>query len=252
MKPHTIINQTLHSYCKEQYEFNNRPMYINLTEWPSGFIYGRNPYEKLDFDYDEVYEECTVELRASSHDQIRLVFDLFEKNISDDYDQDYIISLPKLPCLRIRDNDEIITYDCYTSSILLKSHQMNEYISTTNVLYLELLRPSTLSFNNYDENHLNPNELKLFFTKLTRKTKRGLCPFQQLIDCNDSYCVHENARCNGVDECRSKTDEKFCTNQKSNSISIYSQSFSYLLYISIILYVNTSTIKGVRLITTNN
>jgi hypothetical protein len=33
MKPHTIINQTLHSYCKEQYEFNTQPMFINLTEY---------------------------------------------------------------------------------------------------------------------------------------------------------------------------------------------------------------------------
>jgi len=31
MQPHTIINQTLHSYCKEQFEFNIQPMYINLT-----------------------------------------------------------------------------------------------------------------------------------------------------------------------------------------------------------------------------
>ena len=62
MQPHTIINQTLHSYCKEQYEFNIQPMYLNLTEykliflfyvifysyrWPSGFIYARNPYQKI-------------------------------------------------------------------------------------------------------------------------------------------------------------------------------------------------------------
>jgi hypothetical protein len=65
MKPHTIINQTLHSYCKEQYEFNTLPMLINLTEycllffpfktilfsylirWPSGFIYSYNPYKKF-------------------------------------------------------------------------------------------------------------------------------------------------------------------------------------------------------------
>lgn len=32
MQPQTIINQTLHSYCKEQFEFNTQPMYINLTE----------------------------------------------------------------------------------------------------------------------------------------------------------------------------------------------------------------------------
>ncbi|CAF1045799.1 unnamed protein product [Adineta ricciae] len=182
MKPNTIINQTLHSYCKEQYEFRNRPMYINLTEWPSGFIYGHNPYETNDFDYNTVYEECTIELRASLTDQIRLVFDPFEKNLSDDYDQDYMISLPKLPCLRIRDNEEIITYDCYTSSLSVKSYQFNEYISSTNIIYLELIQPPILTLNDYDDNHLNPYELKFFFTKLSRKTNHGLCLDEYLID----------------------------------------------------------------------
>ena len=66
MQPHTVINQTLHSYCKEQFEFNIQPMFLNLTQyestlnflfkkvvlsflprWPSGFIYARNPQQTI-------------------------------------------------------------------------------------------------------------------------------------------------------------------------------------------------------------
>jgi hypothetical protein len=57
----------------------------------------------IDDDYDITHEECTVELRASIGDQIRLVFYSIDKNISDDYDKDYIMSIPNFPCLRIRD-----------------------------------------------------------------------------------------------------------------------------------------------------
>jgi hypothetical protein len=57
----------------------------------------------LDENSDTIHEECTVELRASLGDQIRLVFYSMDKNIPDDYDEDYIISMPKFPCLRIRD-----------------------------------------------------------------------------------------------------------------------------------------------------
>jgi hypothetical protein len=52
---------------------------------------------------DIIYEECTVELRAMIGDQIRLVFYSMDKNITDDYEQDYSMSIPKFPCLRIRD-----------------------------------------------------------------------------------------------------------------------------------------------------
>ena len=33
MQPHTIIKQTLHSYCKEQIQFNAQTTFINLTEY---------------------------------------------------------------------------------------------------------------------------------------------------------------------------------------------------------------------------
>lgn len=47
-------------------------------------------------------QECTMELQASVGDHIRFVFYPIA-TISDDYDQDYILSIPKVPCLRIRD-----------------------------------------------------------------------------------------------------------------------------------------------------
>ncbi len=70
-----------------------------------------------DDDYDTTYEECTVELRASVNDRIRLVFYSIDKNIPDDYDKDYIMSLPKSPCLRIRD---VCLIDEFNIFLLLK------------------------------------------------------------------------------------------------------------------------------------
>lgn len=43
-----------------------------------------------------------MELRASMGDHIRLVFYPI-LNMRDDYDQDYFMSIPKNPCLKIRD-----------------------------------------------------------------------------------------------------------------------------------------------------
>ena len=50
-----------------------------------------------------MYEECTMELRAMVDNQIRLIFYSMDRNNSDDYDQEYTMSIPKFPCLRIRD-----------------------------------------------------------------------------------------------------------------------------------------------------
>ncbi|CAF1659568.1 unnamed protein product, partial [Didymodactylos carnosus] len=44
MQQNVIINQTLHSYCKEQAQFNEIPIFVNLTQWPSGIIYSKNPF----------------------------------------------------------------------------------------------------------------------------------------------------------------------------------------------------------------
>ena len=48
-----------------------------------------------------------------------------------------------------------------------------------------------------------------------------ICPIEHLIDCDDSYCVHADARCNGINECRSKVDEESCKGEISNARSIY-------------------------------
>jgi hypothetical protein len=48
-----------------------------------------------------------MELRASFGDHIRFVFYPIG-NIRDDYDQDYFMTLPKAPCLKIRDVDIIL------------------------------------------------------------------------------------------------------------------------------------------------
>ncbi|CAM4907586.1 unnamed protein product [Rotaria socialis] len=219
MQPRTIINQTLYSYCKEQYEFNIQSMFINLTTWPSGFIYARNPYQKFDDkNGNEVLpmQDCTMELRASLRDHIRFIFYPIP-TIRDDYDHDYFNLVPRMPCLRIRDNDKTITFDCpmiFDVSQSTSLHPQDDYLSNSNTIYLEFIRPPN-SISDYDESY---HQFKLFFTRLTSKTSVGLnddlsiCPIEHLIDCDDSYCVHADARCNGINECRSKVDEESCIN----------------------------------------
>ena len=78
--------------------------------------------------------------------------------------------------------------------------------------------------NDYDDSY---HQFKLFFTTFTPKLRIGrnddlfICPLEHLIDCDDSYCVHSNARCNDIYECRSKVDEDSCTNESSNGRTIY-------------------------------
>ncbi len=64
-----------------------------------------------------------------------------------------------------------------------------------------------------------------------------ICPIEYLIDCDDLYCVHANARCNGINECRSKVDEESCLDEKSNGRSIYHFSY-FIIKIYIYLYHN--------------
>jgi hypothetical protein len=114
-----------------------------------------------------------------------------------------------------------------------KNRQMDDYLSNSNVIYLELIQPP-IYLNDYDDSY---HKFKLFFTTFIPKLHVGInndlfiCPIDHLIDCEDSFCVHSNARCNGINECRSKIDEESCTNEKSNGRSIY--HFSYLSFIII-------------------
>ncbi|CAF4688987.1 unnamed protein product [Rotaria sp. Silwood1] len=207
MQPHTIINQTLYSYCKEQYDFNIQSMFINLTTWPSGFIYARNPHQTFDDDYYTTIlsiPECTMELRASMGEHIRFVFYPIS-NIRDDYDQDYFIPVARAPCLKIRDHHETTIFNCPMmldkSKPTLLNHQSDDYLSESNIIYLELIQPPSFT-SDYDD---SLHQFKLFFTIFTPKIHVGInddlfiCPMEDLIDCNDSYCVHANARCNVQD-----------------------------------------------------
>ncbi len=131
-------------------------------------------------------------------------------------------------------NYETIIYNCLSLSFSSDPSKSNEYLSTTNVIYLELIPPSIL-INDYDDDN-NPHQFKLFFTFFARKTNSRLCPYKYLIDCNDSYCVHENSRCNGLDECRTKLDEKFCTNEKSTGLSYLFIIDDSIIYFVLILF----------------
>ena len=116
------------------------------------------------------------------------------------------------------------------SSSVSDQYKSTEYLSTSNFIYLELISSPSLFINEYDDD-IHPNQFQFFFNSLIQKSKSGICPYKYSFDCRDSYCVHENSRCNGIDECRTKLDENLCQNQRSISLSIYSQSFYYLFHL---------------------
>ena len=100
-----------------------------------------------------------------------------------------------------------MTFDC---PILFESNKtLDDYLSNSNIIYLEFLQPSS----DYDDNY---HQFKLFFTTFIPKLHIGfnddllICPVEHQIDCDDLYCVHSTARCNGIYECRSKIDEESC------------------------------------------
>lgn len=109
------------------------------------------------------------------------------------------------------------------------NRQSDDYLSNSNTIYLEFIQPPTF-INDYDDGF---HQFKLFFTTFTPKLRVGLheysyiCPVEHLIDCDDSFCAHRNARCNGINECRTKVDEESCTNEISNGRSVY--CFSYFI-----------------------
>jgi hypothetical protein len=113
------------------------------------------------------------------------------------------------------------------SKSILLNHQSDDYLSNSNVIYLELIQPPKF-INDYDDSY---HQFKLFFTTFTPKLHIGLnkdlfiCPAEHLIDCNDSYCVHTNARCNGINECRTKVDEQSCKDRISMARSISHVSY---------------------------
>jgi hypothetical protein len=110
-------------------------------------------------------------------------------------------------------------YDCST---VTNEQPIEEYLSSGHVIHLEIVS-SPSPHNDYDH-YFPPPQFKIFFTSLAAVVKHGLCPQNNLFDCQDSYCAHENARCNGIEECRSKLDERACAKAKSNAHSRYDLS----------------------------
>ena len=101
-----------------------------------------------------------------------------------------------------------ILFDQTTSRL---SHRPSEdYLSSSHSISLQLIQPPA-SISDYDDRY---HQFQLFFTTFTPKllvdTEVPICPSDHLVDCDDAYCVHANARCNNIDECRSRIDEAFC------------------------------------------
>lgn len=115
-------------------------------------------------------------------------------------------------------------------------HISDDYLSNNNIIYLELF-PSSQWSNDYDDSY---QQFKLFFTTLTPKISFGsnndllMCPIEHQLDCDDFYCTHRNARCNGIAECRSRIDEDFCTIDKSHGKEMFSSSIESLLILCFI------------------
>ena len=122
-------------------------------------------------------------------------------------------------------------YDC---SSVTNEQPAEEYLSTGHVIHLEILSSSS-PHNDYD--HYSRPQFKIFFTSLAPVVKHGLCPQNKLFDCQDSYCAHENARCNGIEECRSNLDEQACAKAKSNAQSPHYQSSIALVVSLLFAYV---------------
>ena len=122
-------------------------------------------------------------------------------------------------------------YDC---SSVTNEQPAEEYLSSGHVIHLEVLS-SSYPHNDYD--HYSPPQFKIFFTSLAPVVKHGFCPQKNLFDCQDSYCAHENARCNGIEECRSKLDEQACAKPKSNAQPRHDQASIALAVTLLFAYV---------------
>ena len=136
--------------------------------------------------------------------------------------------------------DETVIVDCpllvdrRKTTRYRSEHQSEDHLSDGHVIYLELIRPS-ISLSEHQG--LFYHQFKLFFTLFTPKIRLTAdkltfhCPAEHLIDCDDAFCVHSNARCNGINDCRSKLDEESCATRttiagrakrsKSTSLSIF-------------------------------
>lgn len=120
----------------------------------------------------------------------------------------------------------------------------DDYLSNSNIIYLEIIPPPAQLTDDYDDSY---HQFKLFFTTFTPKLRKhatheySSCPRKHLLDCEDAYCVHSNARCNGISECRSKVDEESCQQPIScgQSISPISDFYIHLIHLFIIAILST-------------
>lgn len=103
----------------------------------------------------------------------------------------------------------------------LSNRPSEDYLSNSHSISLQLIQPPA-TISDYDDSY---HQFQLFFTTLTPKlrvdTEVSVCPSDQLVDCDDAYCVHANARCNGIDECRSRIDETSCERATSDRSSAH-------------------------------
>ena len=103
----------------------------------------------------------------------------------------------------------------------LSNHPSEDYLSNSNSISLQLIQPPAF-ISDYDDSY---HQFQLFFTTFTPKllvdTEVSICPSDSLVDCDDAYCVHANARCNGIDDCRSRFDEASCERVTSHGSSAH-------------------------------
>ena len=124
-----------------------------------------------------------------------------------------------------------------TSSIARHSE---DHLSNSHVLTLELILPS----NSIIDDNLHLHQFKLFFTTFTPKLHIGrskelfVCSRDDLIDCDDAFCVHSNARCNGIADCRTKLDEESCISGHARTLfSAPQQHVSLCIYVGLFIRV---------------
>mgnify|MGYP006892787337 FL=1 len=92
-------------------------------------------------------QECTMELRASIGNQIRLVFYPITAN-RDDYDQDYAMPMSKSPCLRIRDVKllfSLVFTNSFSFRIKKRLHSIVRSYSIEINLFRSNLNPTIIS-----------------------------------------------------------------------------------------------------------
>ena len=127
--------------------------------------------------------------------------------------------------------------------------KINDYLSVSNVVYLDIIRSSSIT-ENYDELE-NSQQFRIFYTSFTVRSNTGSCQEPNTFDCQDNYCVHPSARCNGIEECRSNYDELFCIRKQQSTNNSRTNNRHWILlffvchvYFSYVIYFIVSSPLG--------